>query len=300
MDLIRAVLGLETLNYLGFSYGTQLGASYAALFPDRVGLMVLDGAVDPMIDPSTKLVGQIKGFDKALEAYLVDCLKQSFCPFKGDVQSAKAQIANFLLARESSALPTFENRELSLQAAIAGIIVTLYSQQSWQFLSQAFSEAFQGNGSTFLLLADFYNDRDPEDGYLSNITEANYAISCSDDWLWPEVPDLSAEVLQASSVFGRYFASDDFGCEGWPQGIGMQKLDYTIPLANGPLIVGTTGDPATPYSQAVALSQLLDGAILLTLEGEGHTAYGSNECINQQVDRFLSGEDLGPTPKTCS
>lgn len=292
MDLIRAVLGLETLNYLGFSYGTQLGASYAALFPDRVGLMVLDGAVDPTIDPSTKLVGQIKGFDKALEAYLVDCLKQSFCPFKGDVQSAKAQIANFLLARESSALPTFENRELSLQAAIAGIIVTLYSQQSWQFLSQAFSEAFQGNGSTFLLLADFYNDRDPEGGYLSNITEANYAISCSDDWLWPEVPDLSAEVLQASSVFGRYFASDDFGCEGWPQGIGMQKLDYTIPLANGPLIVGTTGDPATPYSQAVALSQLLDGATLLTLEGEGHTAYGSNECINELVDSFLSGKSV--------
>jgi pimeloyl-ACP methyl ester carboxylesterase len=292
MDLIRAVLGLETLNYLGFSYGTQLGASYAALFPDRVGLMVLDGAVDPTIDPSTKLVGQIKGFDKALEAYLIDCLKQSFCPFKGDVQSAKAQIANFLLARESSALPTFENRELSLQAAIAGIIVTLYSQQSWQFLSQAFSEAFQGNGSTFLLLADFYNDRDPEGGYLSNITEANYAISCSDDWLWPEVPDLSAEVMQASPVFGRYFASDDFGCEGWPQGIGMQKLDYTVPLANGPLIVGTTGDPATPYSQAVALSQLLDGATLLTLEGEGHTAYGSNECINELVDSFLSGKSV--------
>ena len=135
MDLIRAVVGLETLNYLGFSYGTQLGASYAALFPDRVGLMVLDGAVDPTIDPSTKLVGQIQGFDKALEAYLTDCLKQSFCPFQGDVEAAKAQIANFLLARESSALPTFDERGLALQAAIAGIIVTLYSEESWQFLS---------------------------------------------------------------------------------------------------------------------------------------------------------------------
>lgn len=300
MDLIRAVFGLESLNYLGFSYGTQLGASYAALFPERVGLMVLDGAVDPTIDPSTKLVGQIKGFDKALEAYLEDCLKQSFCPFQGDVETAKSKIANFLLAREASALPTFDERGLALQAAIAGIIVTLYSQESWQFLSQAFDEAFDGNGSTFLLLADFYNDRDPEGGYLSNITEANYAISCSDDWLWPEVPNVSAQVIEASPVFGRYFASDDFGCVGWPQGIGMQKLDYTIPLANGPLIVGTTGDPATPYSQAVALSELLDGATLLTLEGEGHTAYGSNSCINEQVDRFLSGENLGPNPKVCS
>lgn len=292
MDLIRAVLGLESLNYLGFSYGTQLGASYAALFPERVGLMVLDGAVDPTIDPSTKLVGQIKGFDKALEAYLEDCLKQSFCPFQGDVETAKSKIANFLLAREASALPTFDERGLALQAAIAGIIVTLYSQESWQFLSQAFDEAFDGNGSTFLLLADFYNDRDPKGGYLSNITEANYAISCSDDWLWPEVPNVSAQVIEASPVFGRYFASDDFGCVGWPQGIGMQKLEYTIPLANGPLIVGTTGDPATPYSQAVALSELLDGATLLTLEGEGHTAYGSNSCINQLVDSFLSGKSV--------
>lgn len=300
MDLIRVVLGLETLNYLGFSYGTQLGASYAALFPERVGLMVLDGAVDPTVDPSTKLVGQIKGFDKALEAYLVDCVRQSFCPFQGDVETAKTQIANFLLARESTALPTFDERGLALQAAIAGIIVTLYSEESWQFLSQAFDEAFDGNGSTFLLLADFYNDRDPEGGYLSNITEANYAISCSDDWLWKEVPDVTAEILEASPVFGRYFASDDFGCEGWPQGIGMRQLDYSVALANGPLIIGTTGDPATPYSQAVALSQLLDGATLLTLEGEGHTAYGSNTCINEQVDRFLSGEDLGPNPKTCS
>lgn len=292
MDLIREVLGQETLNYLGFSYGTQLGASYAALFPDRVGLMVLDGAVDPMIDPSTKLVGQIRGFDKALEAYLVDCLEQSFCPFQGTVEGAKNQIANFLLARESSALPTFDDRGLALQAAIAGIIVTLYSKDSWQYLSQAFDEAFGGNGSTFLLLADFYNDRDPDGGYLSNITEANYAISCSDDWLWQEVPDVTSQILEASPVFGRYFSSDDYGCEGWPQGIGMQKLDYTVPLANGPLIIGTTGDPATPYSQAVSLSQLLDGATLLTLEGEGHTAYGSNACINELVDSFLSGNSV--------
>lgn len=300
MDLIRVVLGLEQLNYLGFSYGTNLGASYAALFPNRVGLMVLDGAVDPTIDPSTKLVGQIAGFDKALEAYLVDCLQQSFCPFQGEVADAKAKIANFLLARESSALPTFDDRGLALQAAIAGIIVTLYSEQSWQFLSQAFDEAFDGNGSTFLLLADFYNDKDSGGGYLSNITEANYAINCSDSWLWQDNPDVSAQVLEASSVFGRYFSTDDDGCQGWPRGIGMQLLDFTVALSNGPLVIGTTGDPATPYHQAVRLSELLDGATLLTLEGEGHTAYGSNDCINELVDRFLSGADIGPNPAACS
>lgn len=298
MDLIRAVLGQEKLNYLGFSYGTELGANYAALFPDRVGLMVLDGAVDPTLDPASTLVGQIKGFDKALEAYLTDCLSQSFCPFSGSVEAAKTRISNFLKARESSPLPTFDDRGLALQAAIAGIIVTMYSEESWQFLSQAFEEAFEGNGSTFLLLADFYNDRDPEGGYLSNITEANYAIGCSDRALWSEVPNKKEEIRQASEILGRYFASDDTSCESWPKGIGMQDLDFTIPLATSPLVIGTTGDPATPYEQAVTLSALLSGAKLLTFQGEGHTAYGSNDCVNRIVDDYLAGRTL-PTNLQC-
>lgn len=299
MDLIRQVLGQDRLNYLGFSYGTELGANYAALFPDRVGLMVLDGAIDPTLDPASSLVGQIKGFDKALEAYLSDCLSRSFCPFEGDVETAKAQIANFLVAREASPLPTFDDRGLALQAAIAGIIVTLYSQESWQFLSQAFDEAFEGNGSTFLLLADFYNDRGPEGGYLSNLTEANYAIGCSDSVLWPEVEDLSVEIQAASEILGRYFSTSDDSCEDWPSGIGMQQLDFTIPLSSEPLIIGTTGDPATPYEQAVALSEMLSGAKLLTFEGEGHTAFGSNDCVDGIVDRYLMGEALD-LPLRCS
>ena len=300
MDLIREVLGQQQLNYLGFSYGTELGANYAALFPDRVGLMVLDGAVDPTLDPSSTLVGQIAGFDKALEAYLEDCLTQSLCPFSGDVESSKARIASFLTARESSPLPTFDDRGLALQAAIAGIIVTLYSADSWKFLSQAFEEAFEGNGSTFLLLADFYNDRDPDGGYLSNIIEANYAIGCSDGALWPEIPDRSAEIREASEILGRYFSAEDTSCDGWPEGVGLEQLDFTVPLANGPLVIGTTGDPATPYEQAVSLSKLLSGARLLTFEGEGHTAYGSNECVNETVDRYLSGETLRPSVRCSS
>lgn len=300
MDLIRKLLGLEKLNYLGFSYGTELGANYAALFPDRIGLFVLDGAVDPTLDPATTLLGQIKGFDKALNAYLEDCLSQNFCPFEGDVESARQKITNFLVARESKPLPTFDDRELALQAAISGIIVTLYSQESWQYLSQAFEEAFAGNGSTFLLLADFYNDRNPDGGYVSNITEANYAIGCADAVMATGDLNLDSEILAASSVFGRYFAAEDNSCDSWPEGIGMEKLDFTIPLSGTPLIVGTTGDPATPYEQAVALSELLDGAYLVTFQGEGHTAYGSNECVDNLVDSYLEGQLPSKTNSVCS
>lgn len=299
MDLIRALLGQDQLNYLGFSYGTELGATYAALFPERVGRFVLDGAVDPTMDPTTSLLGQMKGFDKALDAYLEDCLSQNFCPFDGDVEAAKAKISSFLSARESRPLPAFNDRELSLQSAIAGIIVTLYAKESWQYLTQAFEEAFAGNGSTFLLLADFYNDRNESGGYSSNITEANYAIACADGSTYEDLPDLTSEIAAASSVFGKYFAAEDNSCSYWPKALGVQELDFTVPLANPVLVVGTTGDPATPYEQAVALSQLLSEAFLVTFEGEGHTAYGGNSCVNSLVDDFFAGTDPSLEQTLC-
>lgn len=298
MELIRILLGQEQLNFLGFSYGTELGTTYAALFPDRVGKFVLDGAVDPNADSGTQLLGQIRGFDQALRAYLTDCLQQASCPFSGDVESAMAVIASFLKARETVPLPTDSERTLGIQPAIAGMIVTLYSQESWEYLSQAFDGAFDGDGTIFLLLADFYNDRDPEGGYLTNINEANFAISCADRAAQAERKELSAEIAQASVVFGRYFSYPDLSCTGWPTGIGMQKLDYSVELANQPMVVGTTGDPATPYESAQALAELL-GAQLLTLRGEGHTAYGSNGCVNSLVDAYLEGVDLGSGDLNC-
>ena len=300
MDLIRGLLGMEELNYLGFSYGTELGANYAALFPDRVGKFVLDGAVDPTMDSSTKLLGQIRGFDGALRAYLTACLDTpAYCPFEGDSDSAMARIAGFLQAREVRPLETTIDRELGISAALAGMIVTLYSQDSWIYLSQAFDEAFNGDGTFFVYLADFYNDRDPDGGYISNINEANFAINCADNSVTRAGPDLDQEIREASVVFGRYFAGPDISCTGWPEGIGMQSLDFSVPLANSPIVIGTTGDPATPYQQAVSLAEILDGAKLLTLKGEGHTAYGDNSCIDSLVDAYLEGQDLGEGDLTC-
>jgi len=299
MDLIRDLLGLEKLNYLGFSYGTQLGATYTALFPDRVGKFVLDGAIDPNLDPSTKLLGQVAGFDKALRAYLADCLHWEFCPFTGNVESAMAQISAFMLQRQEEPLPTDGDRELGISATLAGIIVTLYSQASWDYLSQAFDDALAGDGTLMLWLADFYNDRDPAGGYVSNINEANYAINCADEAFGSEGEDRTEEILQASVVFGKYFAYPMDSCAGWPGGIGGVELDFTRTLSNGPLVIGTTGDPATPYEQAVALADLLDGASLLTLRGEGHTAYGTSSCIDSLVDSYLAGNDLGDGDLSC-
>ncbi|MEY3561694.1 MAG: hypothetical protein RL068_846 [Actinomycetota bacterium] len=290
LDLLRQLLGLDTLDYLGYSYGTELGATYAALFPENVGRFVLDGAVDPTISVAENLLLQVKGFDSALLAYATDCLAGENCPLSGPPSAAMKQIGALLASLETSTLPTQYEREVGITAALYGIIAPLYSQDSWPYLTQALAEALEGDGTTLLLLADFYNDRDIEGGYLSNINEANIAIGCADGRVGDGgVEKLNQQIVEASAIFGRYFQYPNLGCVGWPEAKGVVDLDYSVPLNHGPLVIGTTGDPATPYTQAVSLAQILQGATLLTFEGEGHTAYGGNSCVNGYVEAYLNG-----------
>jgi pimeloyl-ACP methyl ester carboxylesterase len=300
MDLIRAALGLEKLDYLGFSYGTELGATYIALFPGRVGRFVLDGAVDPTLSSGESTVNQVAGFDKAFRTYLADCPSQEVCPFAGTVDDALKRVDRLLVDLQTTKLASQYDREVGLTVALYGIFAALYAQASWPYLTQAFEEAFQGDGSTLLLLADFYNDKDPDGGYFSNISEANTAINCADERAAPEdFAQLKLAATDASDVFGKYFAFPELGCLGWPAGKSMVDLDYTLELELGPLVIGTTGDPATPYQQAVSLAKLLDGATLLTFQGEGHTAYGSNDCVNDYVEEYLLGRNLTTSELRC-
>ena len=300
MDVIRSALGVEKLNYLGFSYGTELGATYIALFPERVGRFVLDGAVDPTLSSGESTVSQVEGFDKAFRTYLADCLAQASCPFAGTVDDALKRVDELLSDLQTTKLASQYDREVGLTVALYGIFAALYSQASWTYLTQAFEEAFQGDGSTLLLLADFYNDKDPDGGYLSNINEANTAINCADERVAPEdFAMVKQAALDASQVFGKYFAYPELGCLGWPEGKSMVEIDYTVGLEVGPLVIGTTGDPATPYQQAVSLAKLLNGATLLTFQGEGHTAYGSDTCVNDYVENYLLGENLGSAELIC-
>jgi pimeloyl-ACP methyl ester carboxylesterase len=291
LDLMRALLGDEQLNYLGYSYGTELGATYAALFPERVGRLVLDGAIDPTISEEQGLIGQADGFERAFRSYLADCLAKSGCPFSGDVDQALAQVAGLMQSIERQPLATGSDRELSIGAAITGVIAALYSESSWQFLTGALAEALTGDGSTLLFFADLYNDREVTGGYRSNLIEANVAINCADARYSsdPEVVwQTMAALAEASPLFGKYFGDPSLSCTGWPALVEREPLDFTAPLANPVLVIGTTGDPATPYSQAVALAKLLQPAVLISFQGEGHTIYGGeSRCVNTAVDEYL-------------
>ena len=304
LDVLRAVMGESKLDYLGFSYGSLLGETYAALYPTKINHMVIDGVIDPTVSDSQQSVLQLKGFDLALRNYLANCLGSSDCPFKGGVPQALDKIKTFLRGLENRPLPTKDGRELTAWAANTGLIMPLYSQDFWPQLSQAFAEGLDGDGTTFIGLADTYNDRDSNGRYTSNLMEANIAISCldarqpSDD---VSMAKQNARMLAASPTLGRYWQFGALTCEQWPYPVASHPASYSAKGSKPILVVGTTGDPATPYGQAVSVAtKVLSNGHLLTYNGEGHTAYGrSNECVANTVDNYFIKNEVPSRDPDC-
>ena len=304
IDVIRAVMGESRLDYLGFSYGSFLGETYAALFPKKINHMVIDGVIDPSVSDAEQSVIQLKGFDLALRNYLASCLSNSDCPFKGTVSQALNKIKSFLRTLETHPLPTKDGRELTAWAANTGLIMPLYSEDYWPQLSQAFAEGFDGDGTTFIDLADSYNDRDSSGRYVSNLMEANIAISCldarqpSDD---ASMAMQNARMLAASPTLGRYWQFGALTCEQWPFPVAKRPASYSAKGSKPILVVGTTGDPATPYGQAVAVAtRVLGNGHLVTYNGEGHTAYGrSNACVSTAVDNYFIKSEVPTKDPDC-
>lgn len=289
MDLIRAVLGDSELHYLGYSYGTFLGATYAELYPERVGRLVLDGAIDPSI-PSIE-VGEIQltGFESALRAYLADCLQTSECPFRGTVDEATADLAALFARLDRTPLPASDGRMLGADTMVTATLLALYSEDSWDFLTIAIEDVLQGSPDVAFLLADAYYGR--VDGeYTDNSQEAFIAYNCMDypDDATPE-EEAAAEARLAveAPTFAPYAIGPDT-CASWPYPAtgtrGVLTADGAAPI----VVVGTTNDPATPYEWAVSLADQLSSGVLVTREGEGHTGFNKgNACVDAAVEGYL-------------
>ncbi|MDR3068103.1 MAG: alpha/beta hydrolase [Cellulomonas sp.] len=304
MDVLRAALRETTLTYLGFSYGTHLGATYAELFPDRAGRLVLDGAVDPTLSPSESSVVQAGGFESALRAYAADCLKAKDCPLSGTVDDAVGQVADVLDEARTHPMRTSSNRRLTGTLAFYGVAVTLYSQGNWSHLTRGLREAIDdGDGSYLLYLADQYFDRNDEGVFTTNATVAFLAIGCADGRGDADPAAMAAEAAElkvASPTFWRYFAYGAVGCANWPVPMAEPLTSYTAKGAAPIVVIGTTNDSATPYTQAQSLAAMLDSGVLVTYEGEGHTAYlTAGDCIQAAVDGFLVDGKVPKDGLTC-
>ncbi|MHB1064810.1 MAG: alpha/beta hydrolase [Georgenia sp.] len=305
MDVVRHLLGEARLDYLGFSYGTYLGAVYAETFPDRMGNFVLDGAMDPRLGLHETTLAQAVGFEKALHAYVADCLEGAECPLSGSVDDGVGQVATLLDVTADTPLPTSDGRELTSSLAFSGISLPLYQSEIWFLLSQALAQAMnEGDGSMLLYLADLYAGRATDGTYASNTVEANWAINCldyggaGDPATWEAE---AAELAEAAPTFGPLLAYGGVLCAEWPgDPVGNRGAAITAAGAPPIMVVGTTGDPATPYEWSVALADQLASGFLVTYEGEGHTAYGrSNECVTAAVDAFLIDGAVPEEGLTC-
>jgi pimeloyl-ACP methyl ester carboxylesterase len=293
MDVLRAALGDQKMYYLGYSYGTYLGAVYAELFPSRVGRFVLDGPLPPDLTNRMMDVQQAKGFQVEVNRFLADCVTHPDCPMGTDPATAATALSNFFAAAQQNPVPTDSSRTVNAALAQTGVLYALYdSPTSWPALRKALADAMMGRGRALLALADGYNER-RKDGHYSNSNESNVAINCLDHPDDVHSPaDVQAELpayQQASPTFGAGDAWADLLCAYWP--VPAQSQPHQVHYTGTPpiLVVGNTDDPATPYPGAQDMASQLGSAVLLTYRSDGHTAYGrGSTCINDAVDQYLT------------
>jgi pimeloyl-ACP methyl ester carboxylesterase len=291
LDMLRAAVGDETLNYLGYSYGTFIGSVYADTFPEKTGRLVLDGAVDPTESLVEVVISQSKGFESALRAYLADCLTRDECPFDGTADAAIATIQSLLDSLDASPIRGSDGRELGSATMDTAMSLPLYSQESWPYLDQLFDSVLQGDPTVAFALADSYNDRDEEGNYASNLILAFGAVTCLDEPAVASVAETQAAIEQyknESPLFGSDAGAAVHSCYGWP--FPAQREPGPITAAGAPdiLVLGTTNDPATPYDNAQSLAAQLERGHLVSYTGEGHTAYnGNSDCIDDTVDAYF-------------
>ncbi|MDO5629613.1 MAG: alpha/beta hydrolase [Mobilicoccus sp.] len=307
MDVLRAALGQPQLTYLGKSYGTFLGATYAGLFPERAGRLVLDGAIDPGLSNEDLNLGQAIGFETATRAYVTHCVEQSDCPLGSDIDQGMQSLRDLLADIDRNPLPVTDDArvtELTEGWASTGLARALYDQGSWEILTDAIRAARDSDGDQLMQLAREYADRDAEGVYYSNIMQVISAVNCLDRPAErPSDAELEARIERFSAeapTWGASMALATMTCETWP--VKPEQGPARISAAGaGPIVViGTTRDPATPYEWAQALAGQLEDGRLVTFDGDGHTAYmRSNSCVDSAVDRFLLQGEAPKDGLTC-
>jgi pimeloyl-ACP methyl ester carboxylesterase len=303
MDLLRGALGDPKLYYLGASYGTFLGATYAELFPRRVGRLVLDGAMDPSQSAVDANRVQGGGFETALNAFLDNCVAGGSCSLGADRARGLARIRDLLAQLDARPLPGDATRKVTESIATTGILSPLYSKDQWPTLRKALEAALRGNGAPLLELNDQYYERGP-DGTYSNLMYANMAVNCLDGPPAAGSPQEVEQQLpayqQSSPTFGRNLAWAGLSCTSWPVAPTGKPHPIKAEGADPILVVGTTRDPATPYAWAKALAGQLASGTLLTYDGDGHTAFGrGSNCVDRAVVDYLVQGTVPPDAKTC-
>lgn len=299
LDALRGLLGDPQLTYVGYSYGTTIGMEYLRMYPDRVRAMVLDGVAVPGTEPTEDARVQAQGFERTLDAYLADCPARDSCPLGDDPKAALLDLVAQLEGERIEAsyqLGGGEPREgtLGVGELYIAVAASLYDDAAWEVLDQGLEEALtEGNGRTLLAIRDQYLGRDAE-GAWADDADARGTIRCADQVERSAQPEGDLDLVEDWSAelpfWGAWFATALPGCWGAPPAV-----DPLLPLDDGDLtgvppvvVIGTTNDPATPYEQAEEAARVVDGSVLITYEGDVHTAYRSlSDCVDDATTAYL-------------
>ena len=300
LDILRALAGQEKLNYLGFSYGTYLASVYAETFPGNTGRMVLDGAIDPALSLAEQGLGQAKGFEQALRTYVDYCQNSTGCPLSGGTDAGVQQIRDLITSANSTPLATGDpNRTVTGSDIVAALSEYLYTtEQNWEPLNKALDQAINHRDGSAFVASEEQDTSSKDDG-----GGAFQAVTCLDYPVEGDKTTWAAQYEQAkreAPVFADSAVGMDLVCSVWGHN-GTRKPTQIHARGAAPiLVVGTTGDPATPYAWSKSLAEQLDSGQLLTWEGNGHTAYGGDaSCVNDAVDAYLISGTMPKKGLTC-
>jgi pimeloyl-ACP methyl ester carboxylesterase len=306
MDAIRAAMGTPQLNYIGYSYGTLLGALYAHMFPQHLRAMVLDGAVDPSLTYEQSTVQQAVGFERELDAFFKYCKGNKKCGFAtgSDPAAAYDSLVSDVDAEPQFATVQGERRTLGPGEFDLGVADALYSgRPGFSTLASALAQTARGLGSKLLALSDDYTGREPGAKY-DNETAALYAIGCLDAPSPRTLSGMRSVAAVAAKAAPRFGASDTWlglPCAYWPIAATGKIGPIHAPNAPPIVVIGNVGDPATPYQWAQSLARQLDTGHLLTFDGDGHTAFGRGDpCIDGTVTSYLVQLKVPAAGKHCT
>jgi pimeloyl-ACP methyl ester carboxylesterase len=299
INSLRLALGEEKVSYFGFSYGSELGTTWATMFPETVRAIVVDGAVDPNASSTEEGMNQAKGFEGQLATFLKQCSEKTTCAFHNGGK-AEAAFDKLVLDIDTTPLEVSKDRTPVTQGVLfTAVAQAMYSDYYWPQLSEALSEAQNGDGKGILQLYDDYYQR-KDDGTYGNELEAFLAISCLDDpgaTSTEEVDSHIEDFIAAAPRLGGNFAYG-YSCALWPVKQAA-KVNITGKGAGPIVVVGTTGDPATPLDSTRKMALSLEQGILIVVDANQHTGYGANNCVVKAVDDYLINLSVPKNETTC-
>jgi pimeloyl-ACP methyl ester carboxylesterase len=299
MDSIRAALGEEKITYFGFSYGSELGATWLTMFPTTVRAAVLDGASDPNADYIQSGLDQAKGFEKQFAIFLKECSQEVTCAFhnKGDAEGAYEKLMEELDARPL--VVGGKRAPVNQAVAFTAIAQAMYSSTMWGELEQALADAQKGKGAGLLSLNDDYYQR-KGDGTYGNELEAFNAILCLDDPgpLTVEETDSYLPKFEAVAPRLAHGFTSGYGCVFW-KAPPDRRIAITGKGAGPVIVIGTTGDPATPLESSRRMATALEDGRLIVVTANRHTGYGENDCVTTTVNKYLLTASVTFAEKAC-